>query len=345
MKESRDNDAIKDLLKSKMDDSPIYNKGEEELWSKVIEEIENEEQSSENKIRKFYPLLRYATAAMLMIGLAISFFFWKLKNDDSTLSVKTSKPKSVEIPVSDKAPIEQNESSFGQKIKDTVSKSELNKVKESSKPTILKSKKKVLEYDLPDGSHLTLNQDAAIEYKDDFKSTRSLTLKGEAYFEVKKDKSRPFNIYFNSHRLVVVGTKFNIRNISNEHNIEVSVTEGIVMVYPGNKQKGITVKAGEQLKINENENAVLVKVDPLNFIAWKTGILDFKNTSMQEAVILMSRKYNHAIHVNAAIEKCTFTGDLTQLNLDDAINIIEITTSFKIEKRKNEIFISGESCK
>ena len=81
---------------------------------------------------------------------------------------------------------------------------------------------------LPDGSTISLNAESQIKYKKDFNTNyRSLTLSGEAYFDVQKGNT-PFTINTNHGQVTVLGTSFNVR--SRENGFEVGVNEGIVKV-------------------------------------------------------------------------------------------------------------------
>ena len=342
MKEIKHKDSFKDRLKNKMDDSPVYKDQEEELWSKVIGEIDE----SEKKVRRLNPIIWYASAASLLIGLLAGIFYWDagLENTVVVIDKKISNPSSDILSGKN---TDGNQGETGYELNEEGKQPKGNKSIPSKQTfsSAIAASEAIKEYNLPDGSHLTLNKEASVKISEDFKKGRSLSMQGEVYFEIEPDKARPFTIYFDKHRLLVVGTKFNVRSISDEHFKEISVTEGIVIIFPNNTGKGIKVKAGEQLKLSTNEKPATSKIDPYNFIFWKTGILDFKNSTMEEVAMLMSRKFKQPVNLNPSIEKCTFTGDLTQLSLDEAMKIIEITTSYKVEKRKHDIYITGEGCK
>ena len=81
------------------------------------------------------------------------------------------------------------------------------------------------EITLDDGSHLILNSNSQIEVKYTKSARDILLLKGEVFFEVAKNKTRPFNVYVANGRVQAVGTAFNI-DISNKNELNVLVTEG-----------------------------------------------------------------------------------------------------------------------
>ncbi|GAL86687.1 anti-FecI sigma factor FecR [Sporocytophaga myxococcoides] len=345
MKEFANKDSFKDRIKNKMDDSPVYKNHEEELWSKIISDIESDEAKEKNIVRKIHPAIWLTAAAALFIGLLISILY--LKDNQPTTPILANKTQQVkrDSPIVDSIKDVNKIGNSPTEEKLPIKSNITNRTASTEATSLISSEEKVLEYTLPDGSQLTLNKTASVALKDNFKNERSLSIQGEVYFEIEPDKSRPFTIHFDKHYLLVVGTKFNIRNMKDENFKEISVTEGIVRIYPQNMGQGIEVKAGEQLKIYEEGETELAKVNPDNFIFWKLGILNFKNSTIEDVAELMSRQYNQKISIAKSISKCTFTGDFTQLSLDEAIQILKITTSYKVEKRKDEIYISGEGCK
>jgi hypothetical protein len=345
MNELTNKDSFKNRIKNKLDDSPVY-RNEEELWSKIIRDIEEDEAKEKTIVRKIHPILWWSVAASLMIGILISILYRKenppaasfLVNDSKVSntpvavdSIVKSEPKTEQTPKEEKA------------VPKTIAKKDNIAAEEAS--AMIASKEEVLEHILPDGSQLTLNKLSSVKLNGNFRNERTLSMQGEVYFEIEPDKSRPFTIYFDQHHLLVVGTKFNIRSLKEESFKEIAVTEGIVKVFPKNKKQGIELRAGDRLKLNDNGETELAKTNANNFIFWKLGILDFNNSTMEEVSELMSRHYNKKITIDKALSTCTFTGDFTQLSLDEAIHILTITTSYKVEKRKHEIYISGEGCK
>jgi ferric-dicitrate binding protein FerR (iron transport regulator) len=101
---------------------------------------------------------------------------------------------------------------------------------------------------LPDGSVVTLNKSSSLSYPEHFNgSTRSVTLKGEAFFNITPDKSHPFIIDANGVAVKVVGTSFNVKTTKDE--TEVIVETGIVEVR----------KKDNAVKLNPHEKATVLK--------------------------------------------------------------------------------------
>ncbi len=138
---------------------------------------------------------------------------------------------------------------------------------------------------LPDGTSVSLNAGSVISYKKGFGSThRTVRLKGEAWFEVKKNADLPFLISAGEANVRVTGTKFNVKAYHRLNDIRVTVTEGTVKFYNNQyPDKDITLHAGETGVMNKSDRALSsMATGDLNDIAWKTGIMDFHDTPLSE---------------------------------------------------------------
>ena len=130
---------------------------------------------------------------------------------------------------------------------------------------------------LPDGSQVVLRKGATLSYPKEFSGNiREVTLTGEAWFEVQHDKSHPFRIQTKRATMEVLGTTFSIN--TNDQQDELIVATGKVLFT--NK-----TDTAEKHIIYPHQYSVLTKngfdTKPLNdsnFLAWKTGIIQFSNT-------------------------------------------------------------------
>ena len=137
-------------------------------------------------------------------------------------------------------------------------------------------------YPLPDGSTITLQQGATASYDPETFNVnqRDLALKGQAYFEVHADASRPFLVQHGGGALRVTGTAFNLR--TDGELMEVEVSEGTVVLEHD----------GESLRVAARECGLIAPGQPLihkpapnlNHHAWRTGELKFDHTPIDEAL-------------------------------------------------------------
>ncbi|HEX3006263.1 MAG TPA: FecR family protein, partial [Bacteroidales bacterium] len=85
---------------------------------------------------------------------------------------------------------------------------------------------------LPDGTKVWLNSGTTLKYRTDYGfKTRDIYLDGEAYFEVAKNRSRPFLVHAATIMVKALGTSFNVKCYPEENTIETTLVEGKVQIY------------------------------------------------------------------------------------------------------------------
>jgi ferric-dicitrate binding protein FerR (iron transport regulator) len=200
---------------------------------------------------------------------------------------------------------------------------------------------------LPDGTSVSLNAGSAIYYKKGFGSAhRTVNLKGEAWFEVKKNPDLPFVISAGEANIRVTGTKFNVKAYRTLTDVRVTVTEGTVRFYnaaqPGEQ---ITLHAGETGVMNKSSRSVTGMVTAnLNDIAWKTGIMDFHDTRLTEVKEVLENTYHCKIDLDPAVAGCPVTVRFENRELDAVLNVLRSTLDLKITTKGRQITISGKGC-
>ena len=337
-KHNNEADGFKKILRDKIVDKPTTSPSDHILWQNVMAEI-----SAENKpvksLKQFY---WYASAAVLLMTVTLSYLF--VKNNETAVSThvatNTGHKRKQDVRSSTNIPSDQ-------KSEDTIkSKQPATKNTPASQgepqPSFTATET-VLQQVLDDKSTVTLNTHSSFKVLSTFQKTREIAVNGEAYFEVTPNKAAPFVVHFGDYRVQVVGTKFNIRSYDAENVKEVTVTEGLVKVFENN-ERTILVKAGEQLKLSKQADPLLTQVEAINFISWKTHSLDFKRSRLEDVAEILSRLHHQQIHVDKPMKDCIFSGDLTQLKLDEALEVLKVTSSLKIEKKQHVIHLSGYGC-
>jgi transmembrane sensor len=200
---------------------------------------------------------------------------------------------------------------------------------------------------LPDGTRVSVNAGSVISYKKGFGTLhRTLNLKGEAYFEVKKNADLPFIITAGEAKVRVTGTKFNVKAYRRLKDIRVTVTEGTVKFYykaePG---KEVTLRAGETGIMNKSDKVVTaIPGNNLNDIAWKTGIIDFHNTPLSEVTEILINTYHSRIDLDPVVGNCPVTVRFENKKLDAVLNVLRSTLDLKITTKGKRITISGKGC-
>ncbi len=204
------------------------------------------------------------------------------------------------------------------------------------------------EISLPDGSKVTLNAGSRLRYKNNFgKKDRVLSLQGEAYFEVEKNKEKPFIIELRRAEVKVLGTSFNVKAYSGMENIEVTVAEGKVSVYDKKQpQKKVIAVAGEKAEYIKHQK-VIKKTENFdrNYNSWKTRSIIFENDSLQTIITTLSNVYHKSIVLrNPEIKDCTVTTSFENKDLKTVFEVLESTLDITVEKEGEVFYISGSGC-
>ncbi|HEU5365153.1 MAG TPA: FecR family protein [Hanamia sp.] len=189
---------------------------------------------------------------------------------------------------------------------------------------------------LSDGTLIWLNASSSLTYPASFSGKeRNVTLTGEAYFEIAKDKNRPFKVLLtDSTEIHDIGTHFNIMAYDDENGKYITLTEGEIDVRKNNEFQKL--KPGQQVRITGNEIEQPVNVDTSDVIGWKNGQFIFHNADITSIMRKVARWYdvdinyetNFSQHFNAIISRKEPVSRLLHL-LEETGQI-----HFKIENKK-----------
>ncbi len=140
---------------------------------------------------------------------------------------------------------------------------------------------------LPDGTHIWLSPATSISYPEKFRDKlRNVSIKGEAYFEVKHDTDHPFVIQSGAVKTVVLGTSFDIQAYAYAKSIDVTVVSGKVGV-SANTSTRTAMLTANQRTVYQKATATLVKENYPNaakFLDRRKGIFDFNGASLAEVI-------------------------------------------------------------
>lgn len=197
---------------------------------------------------------------------------------------------------------------------------------------------------LPDGSNVWLNAASSLTYNPSLKGqelSRNVTLSGEAYFEVAKDKKHPFIVTTEKQKIEVLGTHFNISAYNDELSVKTTLVEGSVKVSPlktaGSPAKAVILKPNQQSVVN-SKGIQVNTVDPAEVIAWKDGEFVFVGEGLESIMLKISRWYNVDVeYTNREIANRPFSGYLSRYEkASQLLNLLEATgdVKFKIEGRR-----------
>ncbi|TWI83897.1 FecR family protein [Lacibacter cauensis] len=216
---------------------------------------------------------------------------------------------------------------------------------------------------LPDGSVVWLNAGSKIKYDENFGTqTRDVILSGEAFFDVVKNKEKPFVIHTPTIDIKVVGTAFNVKAYPKDPTTETSLIRGLIEVTIKNRSNDkIILTPNEKLIVENNpagnrENASTGKPEPvisinpikpnrndstINEIQWVQNRLVFDDEPLQEIARKMERWYNVTINIQTEelLDK-RISGSFVNENIDQALEALSITGRFRYKRTNNTITIN-----
>lgn len=179
---------------------------------------------------------------------------------------------------------------------------------------------------LPDGTKVWLNAATSLKYPYSFtKQERVVELNGEAYFEVAKDKHRPFRVKTNNQTVEVLGTHFNINAYSDEPLLKTTLLEGAVKVSHANEV--IDLHPGDQARFSPNNDRLTVVqgVDLDQEVAWKNDIFAFDNADLKTIMRQISRWYDIDVVYKGNITTEKYFGDIPRnSNLSEVFKILQL---------------------
>lgn len=212
---------------------------------------------------------------------------------------------------------------------------------------------------LSDGTKVWLNAESSITYPTAFterERERRVSITGEAYFEVAKDKTKPFKVLVeknyagpgvgsknlegsNNLEIEVLGTHFNINSYKEEPTINTTLIEGSVkLTSKKNVHTSLTLKPGQQGQMNAatNDLSLAAHPDVDKVMAWRNGLFNFNNVSLKEAMTQIQRWYDVEVVYEKEIPNITFGGMIGRdLNLSQVLKVLKTAgVKFRIEDKK-----------
>jgi ferric-dicitrate binding protein FerR (iron transport regulator) len=203
---------------------------------------------------------------------------------------------------------------------------------------------------LPDGTFVSLNSDTKISYPKKFSGkTREVSIEGEAFFEVKPDKNKPFIIHAGKAQIRVLGTSFSVSAYPATKQVEVIVQTGKVQVVNKTSEKQQT----DELILTPGDKGTLVYAsntmqkttnqDP-NFIAWKTRNLTFKATSLHEVIENLEKVYKVNISLaDPKLNELLLTAQFNDYSLDFILKVIENTFPIEVQEIDGQYVLKARS--
>lgn len=224
---------------------------------------------------------------------------------------------------------------------------------------------------LPDGTKVWLNGGSKLTYESSFGNTyREVSLSGEAFFDVTKNPQKPFIIHTSKMDIRVLGTAFNVKCYPDEKKFETSLIRGSIEVTLKDRPtEKVYLKPNEKLtlindeivadkkeNIAEKKQSIPLIAEPMVAIgyithqpddnsvietSWVENKLVFIGETFEEVGLKMERWYGVNISIaDEKLKKEHLTGSFEKETIDQALDALQITTSFKYTINKDKITIT-----
>jgi len=193
---------------------------------------------------------------------------------------------------------------------------------------------------LPDGSLVYLNAASSLTYTTSLiqNGKRIVTLSGEGYFEVAKDKQHPFIVKTGRQEVEVLGTHFNISSYADDEVEKTTLLEGSVKLSASGNYK--LLKPGQQAKLSAGK-ITISETDTDLAVAWKNNEFVIESENIETIMKMISRWYN--LEVVYLGEKTTqrFSGQVSRFDkLSKVLEIVESTGEARFDLKGRTVYVS-----
>lgn len=198
---------------------------------------------------------------------------------------------------------------------------------------------------LEDSTVVWLNSESQLRYPDRFAADcRRVAISGEAYFEVKPDKSRPFIVETGGQSIKVYGTTFNVRGYRDEDAVLTTLETGSIAISERhNPQAELFLQPGHQARYDRESAQVTMKeIDPEIVTGWRHGKFVFEETPLSTIMRDLSRWYDFEYEfADESLKEIVFMGAVSRYtDFRTIISILEDGGEVNFSVHNDKILIS-----
>lgn len=196
---------------------------------------------------------------------------------------------------------------------------------------------------LADSSEVWLSGGSKLIYPKKFgKEVREITLEyGQAFFDVRKMKEKPFIVHTDSVQINVLGTRFDIDNSKLSNDVIVALQSGSI-AFKQSAESTYKLKPGEILRYNKLSSKItsIEHIAEIEIGNWKAGILQFRNTKLAEAFQKLEAQYGvNFIVEDKQVSRQPITGKFEKLPLKDVLFLLQQSTDLQFRQHKDTIYV------
>lgn len=218
---------------------------------------------------------------------------------------------------------------------------------DTSQPIEIASGFAILKDTLSDGTNIALNANSTLKVGEKFNSKRrEVVLTGEAFFDVKPDRNKPFIIQTGKSEVAVLGTSFNVKSYPDSL-VEVFVKTGVVKLYMIDEESGDTasvlLRAGEKGIIPEKTELPQKVTEKPNELFWLNRTLEFKETKLSSVFALLEKYYNVTINAGKEIvEESRLSSTFKDESIESILEVIAASFELKVRKDSTNFILEKD---
>lgn len=193
---------------------------------------------------------------------------------------------------------------------------------------------------LLDGSRVWLNSDSRLKYSK--KDARDVTLEGEAYFEVAKDKKHRFKVHTPYASIQVYGTSFNVSAHSNDSLFSVSLIEGSIGLTMNNQSKEVRMRPNEVAYYDQKKSRFLVARKNMDGVGlWRSSELKLTDVDIPTLWNRMGCWYSMDFIIqNEPVKKHLYNVTIQTESVEEMLGLINQITPIEYVIKGKEVIIN-----
>ncbi len=192
---------------------------------------------------------------------------------------------------------------------------------------------------LSDGTKIWLNSGTTLRYPERFaEKQRSVSVVGEAYFQVAKNPDKPFTVNSVDMKIEVLGTSFNLSAYKEEKSSSVTLVEGKVAIQDNAGKTIAYLNPGQIATKNKRENTLKIREVQTNFyMAWTEGKIFFDDERLDQIAFKLERWFNVEISfADEQLKSNRFTGTILKNKpIDQIMQALELLSPIRFKHQVN----------
>ncbi|PTY08025.1 hypothetical protein DB347_00095 [Opitutaceae bacterium EW11] len=220
-----------------------------------------------------------------------------------------------------------------------------NRSRSATPPAVTLVAAEAKRLSLPDGSVVEARGDSQVTFDFSGPSRRVRLPKGEAFFSVAHDSSRPFFVETAGVTVRAVGTEFNVRCDSNQ--VDIIVTEGRVRVSSSPSvavDAAPLIDAGTAARVAPGsgdltpavETRAVTHAEVEGALAWRSPLLEFSRAPLDQVLAAFQQHSPHRVRLgDPALARRQISGTFQAENIEGFLRLAEATFGLRVERRSD----------